>query len=168
MQKKKSSCYISHVNLSLFGKKFSLMQSNRRVYNIDEIYGVFLDDHTFQFVRESSLPFEEWEKVEDESPFIYYELVHKRQFQLFQLSGSYLTGPFVGDIPWHRGEIVDMQGHSAIPVKAKNFIPKRFIRCNKITDTDLEYFSSYISKILATNSSLLEDFFVENEIQKVI
>lgn len=173
MEEKKSSCLIRSINLNSLGKnrkKFALNSSLvKKVYNIDELYGVFYDDCTFQFVRESSFAFDEWEEVQNKSPYTYYELVHKRQFQLSQLeSGAYLTEPFVENIPWHNGEVVDMNGHFVIPIEAKNFIPKNFISQNRVTDSDLDHFSNFISRILTTNPSLLESYFPKTEIQKAI
>lgn len=166
MNKQKSSCLISSINIRLLGlkRRFSLHQffSSKR-YDIDEIYGVFSDENSFQFVRESSIPFEEWEKVADNKcPFPYYELVHKRQFQLFSMdSGRYLTEPYVEDMPWRSGDTLTIDGHSVLPIGAKNFIPKSFIKCNRIAEVDLQRFSNFISRILLTDPTLLESYFPE-------
>lgn len=157
------------INISLLGlkrKKFSLCQFlSRKQYNIDEIYGVFSEESGFQFVRESSCSFEEWEKVADSKcPFPYYELVHKRQFQLFSIdSGMYLTEPYVENIPWHSGDTIMVKGHSALPIGARNFIPKNFIKHNKVEEEDLARFAHFISRILATDPSLLENYFPKKE-----
>ncbi len=170
---KKSSCSLENININLFGKikeKITLQFFFGESYNVDDIYGLFSDDYTFQFARESSLPFEEWKEVQDKCPFTYYELVHNKQFQLFHLeSGSFLTDPFVDVIPWHNGESVNVNGHNMIPVSARKFIPKSFIRYNRITKTDLERFTNFVSRILITNPSLLEDYFPKiSEMQKAI
>ncbi len=168
------NCLIASINLRLLGtrkRKFTLKRFlNRKLYNIDEIYGIFSDDHTFQFVREGSLPFETWEPVQDKSPFTYYELVHKRQFQLFSMeNNSFLTEPYVENIPWKVGETIDVNGHKSIPICARKFVPKNFIRNNKIDEEELTRFSTFITRILATDPSLLEGYFPStSELQKVI
>lgn len=173
MKKRKSRCSITSININLFGKlkaRVILQSFLEKSYNVDDIYGLFSDDYTFQFARESSFPFDTWEEVQDKSPFTYYELVHKKQFQLFHMeSESFLTAPFVDNIPWHNGELINMDGHNIIPVNAREFIPKNFIRFNRITETDLERFANFVSRIILTNSSLLEDYFPKTvEPQKVI
>lgn len=172
MSNRKSKCLMASINLNLLGKKrkFSLNHFlNSKSYNVDEIYGAFSDDYTFRFVRESSIPFEEWEEVQDKSPFTYYELVHKRQYQLFSMEdGSYLTEPCIGDIPWQKEESMEIAGHRTITICAKKFVPKNFIRHNKISDVELDRFSRFITKILATNPSLLEEYFPQVEAQKTI
>lgn len=163
---------IKHINLkALVRRKFSLNHFvNRNFYNVDEIYGTFSDDYTFRFVRESSIPFEEWEEVLDKSPFTYYELVHKRQYQLFSMEdGSYLTDPFIGDVPWQKEETIEIAGHRIFPICARKFVPKNFIKHNKISEEELERFSHFITRILATDPSLLKEYFPSmDETQKAI
>ncbi len=164
MSAQTSRFFINSINeklLSCKKRKFTLKSFlTRKLYNIDEIYGLFSDDYTFQFVRESSIPFETWEEVKDKSPFTYYELVHKRQFQLFNMeNGSYVTEPYIDDIPWHSGDSVDLNGHIALPIRARTLIPKDFIRHNRIDEADLERFSNFVTRIMATDPTLLESYF---------
>lgn len=162
MTDRKSNCSIGTINLrALERKKFSLNHFlNKKFYNVDEIYGTFSDDHTFCFVRENSIPYEEWEEVQDKSPFTYYELVHKKKYQLFSMEdGSYLTDSYVGNIPWQQGESIEILGHRIIPICARKFIPKNFIQHNQIEETELKRFSNFITRILAMDSSLLKDYF---------
>lgn len=172
MSNRKSNCLIATINVNLLGSKkrsFSLKRVfNGKFYNVDEIYGTFSDDHTFRFVRESSISYEEWEEVIDKSPFTYYELVHKRQYQLFSMEdGSYLTDPCVGEIPWQKEESIEIGGHKIIPISARKFVPKNFISHNKISDRELKRFSNFITRILATDPSLLEEYF-PRETQKTM
>jgi len=164
MSAQTSRFFINSINeklLSCKKRKFTLKSFlTRKLYNIDEIYGLFSDDYTFQFVRESSIHFETWEEVKDKSPFTYYELVHKRQFQLFNMeNGSYVTEPYIDDIPWHSGDSVDLNGHIALPIRARTLIPKDFIRHNRIDEADLERFSNFVTRIMATDPTLLESYF---------
>lgn len=157
----KGKHFISTINQKLLDvkKRYRLFKIfNKNYYSLNGLYGVFLEDCTFQFAFESSLSFEAWEEVKNGSKIPYYELVHKRQFQLFSLDTSrFLTDSYVDDIPWHNGELMTVDGKDSFAVEAKQLLP--YCMGNIISLESLERANSVITKLLSEDPTSLEDYF---------